>query len=760
MNKTISHLKQNAVNSISRGKEQGFSLPEIIIAIVILGVIAAIAIPAFVNQQKTVANTELDQQLIDYSIIVENERGLNNGVYPNYTPRDIANSSTSATVQYTYSENQLVYCIKAVDVVNGVTVTKYIGSPSNGKVTTTTCWQAKTGGVQPGDDSDENLTPVNNHNPVITSINPTSVKSRSGGVTITVNGKDFLNGASVLYDGEAIVANVLNSSKITFVTPASSTYHVATVQVKNPSGRTSDEVNFSLINPIIGTTAPEPETITNNSASGGANVTSTVSAISCPSGATAQYSFKLVRYNDTYSETPNNTIKDATDGSTFGTWSTNRNAVVVAPDGYRFGFKAQARCTLEGEYGNVSAWTEEGRFNVLIANPAAPTVRSTFSPATPMANHDTVTHRWNNMSCPARTEPDYRFYKAGTTVIKAGGDPVHTTTRTVAGTDTYTYDYRCVGPYNTSNWSAKAPSTTVTTVAEPAMPARVTNLRETNNAGVTASVAWNPINCNIGTEQYQFQYVSPSTSAGPWQTATTFTTSAGSLDQAATYTWRVNARCVYDGVISDVSTSANDAFKTIVIKPKGSFNTTTVDDFVISNSSSSLACTDGAALQYQGVRTLLDNNDGISNKFGWHASESSTMNGNYGSRQRAYHEARCVANSTASEIVEGGEKQWVVSIPRPGQAVPLTHNKDGNNRYDYWRAVQCPAGTFDEYSYYAHFDDGRMVINTWNVRGAQVVRRNSIGDNWYNSKVSTRCVSDFYTMGYGSLAGDRYWDNY
>jgi hypothetical protein len=70
----------------------------------------------------------------------------------------------------------------------------------------------------------------------IASLSPAQGSS-SGGVTVTVLGSGFSNGDTLLLDGHPAVAQVVDSTKLTFVTPVTSVGKVA-ISVSNPGGGT------------------------------------------------------------------------------------------------------------------------------------------------------------------------------------------------------------------------------------------------------------------------------------------------------------------------------------------------------------------------------------------------------------------------------------------------------------------------------------------------------------------------------------------
>jgi hypothetical protein len=111
--------------------------------------------------------------------------------------------------------------------------------------------------------------------PTITSISPTS--KTEGGVkfTLTVNGANYVSGATVNWNGTALVTKFVNSSQLTASVPATdiATAGTAQVTVSDPSpGGTSSSATFTIDNPKPAITSLSP----NSAILGGAGFTLTV----------------------------------------------------------------------------------------------------------------------------------------------------------------------------------------------------------------------------------------------------------------------------------------------------------------------------------------------------------------------------------------------------------------------------------------------------------------------------------------------------
>src|SRR6266446_6888412 len=98
-------------------------------------------------------------------------------------------------------------------------------------------------------------------NPTITSINPNSCLAGSPQFALTVNGTNFVNGATVNWNGTPLTtAFVSSTQQLIALVPAANVATAGTAQVtaKNPSGSPSNAVTFTINNPVPTTTLLNP----------------------------------------------------------------------------------------------------------------------------------------------------------------------------------------------------------------------------------------------------------------------------------------------------------------------------------------------------------------------------------------------------------------------------------------------------------------------------------------------------------------------
>lgn len=743
----IAQVQKDVDTRYAKRREEGFSLPEIMVALAVFAVLAAIAIPIFLNQQNAANSADLNTELINANIVVQNERDANNGVYPNYMPDAVAKSNLRAALTYTYSDTRLEYCIKGV--ANGLT--RYIGSGSDGKIAETACSLPNVGGAQPIDDGGGTNPPANNHNPSISSLNPSTLYARTGGETITVNGSDFLNGASVLVDGVQISATVLNGSKLTFINPGADTYRSLEIQVKNPNARTSEPASLALVNPILTTTAPAPTAITTNEASSAVDVTATAAAITCQFNATPQYLFKLINVGAT-DEPAGIPFLNKADAQQLSTWRTDRTVILTTTPGQKYGLQVQAQCVLEGKTGAASTWSPIKTFISQIATPVKPTVAPTVTPNPSIIDTD-VTYSWPDATCPTDLKVRYAFY-VGNTVAAFSLTPSYSTTSgSTATTLTVSYTYQCYTDYKASSYSAKSPTASHVIIDKPSTPASVTGLMVTENKSTSVSFAWNPVTCNIGSPSYKFQWVmregvASSTASGPLS-GTTFTTT--SVSQARDYTWRVIATCVNGSLESDPSYSANSDFSTGVVAPSGAWGANTTNSrFAIANANATFTCGAGISVQYRAVKTRQDATTGIAVATAWSSSKSQNIVSNQGSYISANLEVRCAYGSITSTTNTGPTTTWIATIDTPVGIYGWQHI--GNPRGERWSAVTCPTGTRASYWAYATGDYNNVLFGPYEAENFLGYDRGAynVGNTMVNSAIKVRCISNYTQSAYSA----------
>ena len=106
--------------------------------------------------------------------------------------------------------------------------------------------------------------------PALTSLNPTSATAGTNGLTLTVNGSNFVALSTVRWNGVVRTTQFVSSTQLTATIPASDlvTAGTAALDVVNPSpgGGNSNSLTFTINNPLPAITSLSPNSVTVGSA--------------------------------------------------------------------------------------------------------------------------------------------------------------------------------------------------------------------------------------------------------------------------------------------------------------------------------------------------------------------------------------------------------------------------------------------------------------------------------------------------------------
>lgn len=118
---------------------------------------------------------------------------------------------------------------------------------------------------------------VNPPPPAITSVSPTSVPVGTAGFTLTVNGANFLSGATVLWNGAAVATAFVSAARLIASVPGNLVAEAvsASVSVANPGGAVSNSMTVALDPPAPSIHSVSPAAAT----AGGAGFVLTVAGL-------------------------------------------------------------------------------------------------------------------------------------------------------------------------------------------------------------------------------------------------------------------------------------------------------------------------------------------------------------------------------------------------------------------------------------------------------------------------------------------------
>jgi type IV pilus assembly protein PilE len=748
--------------------EQAFTLVEIVITILILGVIVAIAAPTYSNYQKDLDSQKAKADLQQAATLIEQEQIDNNGLYPKYVPNTVLASASMKVFAYTYSDDRTRFCLQATTpsgkwfvshatkVANSTSCTQAnVGSnsttpwasfavptptfngtptnvwgPTNPAAISTVKWNPIVCPLAQGDAEEWGSSTVATYS--------VRVSNATSGKTITIPWQEDTT-AKITLEG----ANPGDSISYQLQAKCTVTFKTEYVYTSPLSAGQPDTVATFTVNPTTWASAPE---ITWESGQAAPSYSAAWIDGVCPAG-------NLEYRTYVKQEGATSVIQD------FAPWETIREAPLntTFTGGEEATITHQVSCKLANGLRVNSA-----ALDAIALVPLKPTSAPTTIGQNNQYGLTTVIPNnvfWGAVGCAVGTTPQYSLMR----ILPTEGESSWQTARNLqqsltAGTQ---YSFKVKARCSSGNkFSAETVSTATTTFTAtnsiPTVPAKVTGLTSDAQGALTIKndrVLWNEVACdNNSTAEYQLQRVLKNNAAGDtltsgWTTNEFIALPATWTAAGSTLGFQVQARCGNTTGYSAVSGySTVYKFTTDILQPATPAGVRNNEYGKVEWNA--VTCQPGTTPQYQLNRTF-ENGDAVSVMSEWMTGLVREVGYLQGYPQAARMTARCVGPNDISDSAPFSANTSWTSILNPPTGTYI--NKYTNKAE--WGAY-CSTGSNVEYVYAIRNANGGDIWTNYNWSG---VRSYSNGANWGSGSVnvSTRCFTNYMTS-WESGAVNRY----